>query len=216
MLRKEVGVPVLFVCGNHCYWGGSIVKVRKSFETDNLAAEGIIWMGGVDFVPFGTSTAIVGHDGWYDGYHGNARGSRFVMNDWFKIDEFSIKLDMQHIIDVSRHLAMEGAERIRKGCVAAISAGRRRIIIMTHFPPFVDVCLYRGRLSDLHALPWYTSKLMGDTLLDLAGSYPDVSFTVLCGHTHSKAEKQISSNLRVFVGGAEYGAPRHSTVGVEE
>jgi hypothetical protein len=36
---------------------------------------------------------------------------------------------------------------------------------------------------------------------------PERQLTVLCGHTHSKAEVEMLNNLMVFAAHAEYGKP---------
>jgi hypothetical protein len=44
-------------------------------------------------------------------------------------------------------------------------------------------------------------------LLAASKAYPAVNFTVLAGHTHGKYDGKIAPNLRVLVGGADYGHP---------
>ena len=56
-------------------------------------------------------------------------------------------------------------------------------------------------------MPWFTSKMMGDMLMDASKAFPQHTFTVFCGHTHGKFDGKITDNLSVHVGGAEYNKP---------
>lgn len=214
LIRQESEKRILFVLGNHDYWDGSINKLRSQISDVGLANDGIVWLGSSDYVPFGEQTAVVGHDGWYDALNGNFKKSRFVMNDWFRTSEFSGAL--QNVVETSRALALQGASHVEACATRAIQDGKKRILVMTHFPPFVEACFYRGKRSEEMALPWYSSKTMGNTLLRLSEQHPDVIFTVLCGHTHSQADVSIRPNLRVIVGDADYGSPRFNVIGVSE
>jgi len=213
-IREAAGKQIYCVLGNHDYWDSSFSQLRSQLSDPSLKDGGITWMGSVDFVPFGEKTAVIGHDGWYDALHGDVKKSRFIMKDWFKIEEFSGAL--RDIVGISRQLASEGSQHVMQACEKAIAAGRDKLVILTHFPPFAEACLYRGKQSEPDALPWYSSKIMGDALLALSEKYPHVNFTVLCGHTHSHCEVTPRPNLRVVVGDSDYGAPVVRMVGVNE
>ncbi|MGH9426333.1 MAG: phosphoesterase, partial [Terriglobia bacterium] len=62
-------------------------------------------------------------------------------------------------------------------------------------------------VSNKEWLPWFTCKAMGDMLLASAEEHPDRQILVLCGHTHSRGKVDILPNLKVWTGGAQYGAP---------
>lgn len=213
LIREQCGKPVYLTFGNHDFWEGSIQKLRAEARSDVLKRQGIVWMGAVDYVPFGKEVALVGHDGWYDALNGDAKNSRFIMKDWFKISEFA---NLADLLTTCRTLAAEGVSHIETSCEKAIIDGRKKILILTHFPPFVEVCFYRGGRSEDHALPWYSSKLMGEALVTLSQKYPHVNFIVLCGHTHSFADVTIRPNLRVVVGNSDYGLPSCTKIGIKE
>jgi hypothetical protein len=88
----------------------------------------------------------------------------------------------------------------------AVRSKFKSIVVLTHVPPFVEACTYKGRPSDKEFLPYFSSKMMGDTLLRAAKSFPDVHFTVLAGHTHGVGNIRMD-NITVVVGGAEYKNP---------
>lgn len=78
---------------------------------------------------------------------------------------------------------------------------------MTHVPPFKEACRYNGRPSQEEWLPYFSCKAVGDVLKDIMEQYPESEMTILCGHTHGRAECQILPNLLVYAGRAEYGEP---------
>lgn len=214
-LRAGIGLPVYFVCGNHDYWHSSFEKVRRDISA--LADLGITWLGNkeVSFVTLSKTHALVGADGWYDAALGDWHESRFIMNDWHRIEDFSV-LSMDARISRFRELALESALHIDNGIKKAVEAGVKDITILTHVPPFSDVAVYRGRPTEDHALPWYTSGIMGDHILQQATENPDITFTVLCGHTHEPMSKRLWNNLTVHVGGAHYGRPRFQAIALPD
>ena len=83
----------------------------------------------------------------------------------------------------------------------------RRVLLLTHVPPFREAAWHEGAISSDHWLPHMSCKAVGDVLAELMGQHPDVEMTVLCGHTHGRGEATIRENLRVVTGGAQYGKP---------
>ena len=213
MIKAGTNKKVFFVLGNHDYWDTSFAQLRLDIVHPDLVNDGIVWLGGADYVPFGESIAVVGHDGWYDALNGNAKKSRLMMNDWFRIEEFK---NLKELILTCRKLAAEGVAHIEQSCTKAIADGRKKIILMTHFPPFVEACFYMGQRTKDDALPWYSSRLMGEALIALSEKNPEITFTVLCGHTHSFVDISPRPNLRVIVGNSSYGSPDSIMLGVSE
>ena len=83
----------------------------------------------------------------------------------------------------------------------------KQVFFLTHVPPFREACWHRDKISDDNGLPHFSAKLVGDTLVRIMKQHPDRQLTVLCGHTHSKAEVKMLDNLKVFAAQAEYGKP---------
>jgi hypothetical protein len=104
-------------------------------------------------------------------------------------------------------LAHAGATHVMNGIKAAVRYANN-IIVLTHFPPWPEVATYRGQQSDADHLPWYTDKFMGDMLAQAATAFPDKRFTVLCGHSHGAATKQVAPNMVAYCGEAWYGRPQ--------
>ena len=83
----------------------------------------------------------------------------------------------------------------------------RRVIVLTHVPPFREACWHEGAISDENWLLHFTCQAVGDVLLAGADAHPEAELTVLCGHTHWGGEGTVRPNLRVLTGGAVYGKP---------
>lgn len=214
LIREQLGLPVFFVCGNHDYWKKKMSTTRAliSKMTDESDVK---WLGAIPYGKINDTTAVVGHDGWYDAYHGDWKNSNFFMNDWMHIPEFHGKTREQ-IVDFCRSLAKVAAEHVQAGFRKAVEGGFKNIIVATHIPPFRDASVYNGRKSDETAVCWYTSQLMGDALYEVAAENPDVDVTVLAGHTHNGVSINVLPNMVVHVGHAEYYEPRFRFVGLKE
>lgn len=217
-IEKATQRPIYFVLGNHDFFEGSIIGVRKQMRELVNVSSYLKYMSDPDlpYVGLTETTALVGHDGWYDLQHGHNMTLRFLMNDWRLISEYagtmimmrnSQKIDRDKIVDISRKLAHEGASHVQNGIKHA-SKHFKNIIVMTHVPPFAESSRHLGRPSDPEAAGVFTSKIMGDVLLSAAQTYPHINFTVLAGHTHDPFNDLITPNLRCIVGAAEYEHPR--------
>ena len=96
---------------------------------------------------------------------------------------------------------------VKNDLAQAIEQRPKKIIVLTHVPPFKEVCLHNGQISDDGWLPYFSSKVMGDVLMPFANDNPSIDFLVLCSHTHSDAHYQPLANLTVKTGKAEYYHP---------
>lgn len=207
-IEKVVQRPIYFVLGNHDYYASSIEQVRKAMRELTNASPFLRYMPTMPYYALTPQTAVIGHDGWYDGYHGDAVASTFIMNDWRAIKEFAdVNGSRATIITQARKLAHEGVTHVHNAIKQAVRY-HKNLIILTHFPPFRESHIYNGKIGDDNAQPWFTSKMMGDMLLDASKSFPGHTFTVLAGHTHGKYTGKIRDNLIVNVGGAEYYQPQ--------
>lgn len=219
VMERVAQRPTYFILGNHDYYRGDITTVRKQMRELTNASQFLRYLPLSSYVPLSPATALVGHDGWYDAGYGDALNSKFLMNDWILISDFiqhsggGSFVNMMHdvkdkasIIGVARRLAHEGVTHVMNGIKSAVRY-HKNVIVLTHFPPFQESHIYRGTVGDAHAQPWFTSKMMGDMLLDAAKAYPAVSFTVLAGHTHGKYDGRIAKNMEIHVAAADYGRP---------
>lgn len=223
VLEREMQRPIYFVLGNHDFYGSSIDKVREEMKNLTNSSQFLRYMPNMPYIALSKDTALVGHDGWYDATAGDPVGSQFMMTDWYAIQDF-VKhsggkgavqsgrlLDKTGLIMLSRQLAKASVDHVFEGIKQA-SKHHKKIVVLTHFPPFVEGHIYKGKRGDGHALPWYTNQAMGAMLISAAKTFPNISFTVLAGHTHGKAEFHPASNLVLHVADAEYGSPKLNAI----
>jgi Icc-related predicted phosphoesterase len=103
-------------------------------------------------------------------------------------------------------LADEAAHHFERVLGEAVS-NNRRVIAVTHVPPFREASWYQGKISGDDFLPYFACKVVGDVMRQAMTLHQQSQLLVLCGHTHSGGEVQVADNLRVLTGEAEYGKP---------
>src|SRR5260221_12791077 len=185
ILERVIQKPIMFVAGNHDFYGVSIAAVRKSLAELSNMSQFLRYMPTVPYIALSPTTAVVGHDGWYDALYGDWNNSPVMMSDWAQIRQFGDlsglplgaqfngRIEKGSIVALSRKLAHEGTMHVHNGIKAA-ARYHKSIIVLTHFPPFAESALYHGKQTDPDYLPWYTSKFMGDMLRDSAKSFPNI------------------------------------------
>jgi predicted phosphohydrolase len=198
---------MLYVLGNHDRWNSSFADVNKRIKSSSVHSPNASFMDLVDHVEVEPETFIVGDSGWYDGRNGLQGQPRFIMNDWFFIQEYIGKEPFK----ASAQLADACAARLEAKMRDAIAKGAMRLIVLTHVPPFVEACRHLGNPSDMYSLPWFSSQCIGDVLDQISEEFFHVQIEVLCGHTHSHATYKRHDNLHVSVKDAEYGSPEISS-----
>jgi len=202
--------PVYFVLGNHDFFGGFMSDAHQEVRTVCRAVpQGILnWMTDRDFIMLDETTALVGHDGFYDGQAGQA-GLTFSLPDFFlpggNRDLIqALELGSRHLFRLLERLGRESAAFLRTQIQGAIRYGARRVLVITHVPPFRQASYFRGRPSEPHAVPFYVNQILGEELLELAGKFPNVKIEVYAGHTHCERVYEAADNLVVHVGRARY------------
>lgn len=207
VFEKITQKPVYFVLGNHDYWGSSSEDVQKIATDLSTMSTFVKWAASTPYITLTPSTALVGHDGWYDALAGTPEFS-VAMNDWVYIRDYvgtsglksAVNVNHDHVITVSRALAHKATLSMMQSIKAATRYARN-VIVLTHVPPF------QCHEYDATGLSWFLSKMCGDMLVQAAKAYPNTQFTVLCGHTHSGGSRQVEKNLTCSVGSATYGRP---------
>lgn len=216
-LQLENECPIFFVLGNHDYYHGSIETVREKMTelfTYDEASKSILeprlgWLGSSGVIPLTEKVALVGHDGWYDGQYADWFKSRVYLNDYLLIAELADNacpvLKLRH--DKINELAKEAASYVEVQLLEAFKTFEH-VYVATHVSPFRENATYQGKISDDNWMPHFSSKHMGDMLLEVASNYPHKKITVLCGHSHGGADNQIAENIRCVTGEARYRHPR--------
>lgn len=203
------GIPVYFILGNHDFFQGSIHEVRYQMKKYDGTKTRTQWLNVSGVVKLTEKTALVGHDGWYDGGYSDWFKSQLVMNDYHMISELKF-LPPQLLFNEIRKLSKESADHIRLHVEEAAKTFKC-VVFASHVPPFRENSRAPNRaLSDKHWLPNMSSKMAGDALLDAAKAYPGTEFISLSGHTHTRWTQRYESNLVCMTGQADYGHPEAS------
>jgi predicted phosphohydrolase len=211
-LKQHSGKKVYFVLGNHDFYGSNIASVKRSvLGLGHLESE---WVVQLD-----ASTALVGVDGWGDCRFGDYENSRLTMSDWIYIEDLKgpyysrtytdkdiLKIKLQQLAD------LDAAKLKRRVLRALKQPGIKRVIIVTHVPPFKEACLYAGQKSTLGGLPFFASKILGTSLLPIIEANKQVDFLWLSGHTHSSVTVHKRENLVVRVANSQYYFPQIAEV----
>ena len=208
--------PIYFVLGNHDYYGSDVQTVRDDVRA--LTSPWLHWLPATDVVPLTPDTALVGHGGWGDARAGDFAGSTAVLSDYLLIGDLreatpghavnpmAILDDKPALAGVMRTLGDDAATTMAP-LLRKAAATSRRVLILTHVPPFPEACWHQGRTSHEHWLPMFTCQAVGEVLRDAAVDHPSCQFTVLCGHTHGSGQARILPNLMTYTRGARYGSP---------
>lgn len=205
-LADAVRAPIYFVLGNHDYYGSSIDRVRRHVADFVRGSNRLRWLPTAGVVRLTDETALIGHGGWADGRFGDYAGHDLMLNDYRLIDDFRA-LDRAERLRKLNALGDEAAAHLRETLGKAVR-GSRRVILLTHVPPFMEACWHEGHISTPEFLPHFSCKAVGDALTSVMRKHPDSELLALYGHTHSSGEARILPNLLVRTGAAVYGQPR--------
>lgn len=225
-MAERLRRPVHFVLGNHDYYFASVAGVRAEVTALSDRSQFLRYLPSSGVVRLSDDVAVVGHDGWADGRAGKGAASPVIMNDHLLIRDFEDVLASKGPVrglqpdevlaryadtQASRfalmaRLADEAAGHLRAVVREALDRARHVVVLM-HFPPFVEACWYGGTISDGDWLPHLACTSAGEVLRAAMVARPDRTMTVLCGHTHGGGVVRILANLEVRTGGARYGHP---------
>ncbi len=208
-MGNSVKKPIYFVLGNHDYYRSEVDVVKKEMEQLTRDEALLNWLPHTGHQVLDKDIILVGQDGWADGRLGDYHNSCAVLNDSRMItDLFQAKLlGKNKLLEKMQQLADGDALQLKDQLEQAIESQPKKIIILTHVPPFKETCLYEGKISNDDYLPYFTSKVVGDILMQFAGENPGILFLTFCGHTHCEAIYNPLDNLIVKTGRAEYCQP---------
>jgi len=202
-LSLAIDKPIYYVNGNHDYYYSSVDEVCNLSNDITNKYDNIFWLQGSGVIGLTENTAICGHDGFYDCEYG-LFDTDFGLWDFVLISDLK-NLSRNGIKKKSKKLALDCAEHIRN-IIPQAANEYKNIIFVTHVPPFIELSKYNGKTSEPQALPFFCSKLAGDALAEMAEFFPKNNITVLCGHTHDKAEYK-NGNIHGICASAKYGKP---------
>ncbi|MEP7121649.1 MAG: metallophosphoesterase [Byssovorax sp.] len=205
MLAAHLARPVYFVIGNHDAYRGSIEGTKALAARTAASSPWLRYLPTSGVIAIDGETCLVGVDGWADTRLGDWAGSQVSLNDYVVIDELRghtrahLATTLQGISDAETALART---------LLRDALGRfRRIVFVTHVPPFEGAAWHEGQISGADWLPHFSSRSMGEMLLAEIDARADRELLVLCGHTHGAGVYRPRANIEVRTGGADYGAP---------
>jgi UDP-2,3-diacylglucosamine pyrophosphatase LpxH len=214
-MAQALDKPIYFVLGNHDFYRGSIQGVRAEVTHLTQTVDDLYWLPTTGLQKLTGDTVLIGVDGFADGRYGDYERSPVVLHDSCLISElFKEKLlSKKHLLSKMQQFADEDAKQLKEDIEASIAMHNpKKVMVLTHVPPFPDVCFYENQSTNDDYLPYFASKATGDVLLWAAQKYPYTDFEVLCGHTHHYATKNVLANLNVTVGAAEYYQPHIQSI----
>lgn len=202
--------PLFIVLGNHDYYYGSIEETHAIVRASVAELPHLIWPGDApSFFELSTETLVVGHGSWGDARLGDVEGTTLLLNDHRLIEDL---VGLRHPTELAPRLQALGdqaARHLSDSLEMAFERPHRRILVLTHVPPFAEACWHEGKTPGPNDpwLPFFACKATGDVLVGAAQAHPERELLVLCGHSHGQGRAQILPNLEVLTGGAEYGKP---------
>lgn len=208
-METELEQAVYFVLGNHDFYSDSIANVKAKLKQFLLNRPNLYYLPLSGPIKLNAKTVILGQDGWADGRYGDFKASTMT------------SLDSQKIVDLHRanitgrdslltkmqQLADGDAVKLKLN-LSQVKSHYKKIIVVTHVPPFAQASCYHGLANDANSLPFFSCKAIGDILYDFAGNNPHQQVLVLCGHTHFAKDYSPLQNLTVRVAAAKSGFPK--------
>lgn len=203
--------PIYFVLGNHDFYFSSFAAVEENVRELVKQSKNLCWLSEKGVVKLNDSTVLIGIEGWGDARNGTLNLSEGATRDIMTISDYKT-LNRQEIGKLLNSKGDQYANKLRPVLLKAVE-NYKNVILVTHVPPFVDVCFDRSfRVIGEFKQPFYTCKAIGDLLLEVLTENPECHATVLCGHTHEKADVKILENLRVRVKESGYGSWWDATI----
>ena len=209
---------VAFVLGNHDYFGRSIDEVRKLVVTTCNDNENLIWLNRSGPLKLSENTALIGNGLWCDWRAGDYTTSNVWLADYQMIAEFyplwggnglnkPVGFYTNALKNKVRQIADECAKDLKKSLEQAIDSGYKKIICVTHVPPFWEGSFYNGKVQGSDWAVHFVSHIAGEYIKEVMIANSDVNLTILCGHTHGEGKADILPNLHVINGSARYNFP---------
>ncbi|MCC9643371.1 metallophosphoesterase [Rhodopirellula sp. JC740] len=214
-LAESLDRPILFVLGNHDFYGKSIATTRRDLIALSRDVPQLTYLTDHQSVSLNRTTVLIGDDGWGDATVGDYAGSNVRLNDFQLIEDFRTS-SPEHWQSMLIAEGKSAADRIAQK-LRDLPATITQVLIATHVPPFREACWYEGKTTDDNWAPFFVCGQLGEVLQTAAAESPDRRHTVLCGHTHHDGIAKLRDNLVVHTGASVYGSLEiESVISIEE
>lgn len=200
LIRRFANCPIYFILGNHDYYFSSFDSIHnkiKHIDPD------IIWLRESGVVELNKTTALIGVEGWYDGFYGDPSTITLSTSiDRLWISEMR-NLNKNEILKFVRKKANEDAKIIINNLQNALDAGYETIYLLTHFPPWAEATRDLGKCLENFWLPYNVNSTLGFALEKIMKD-KSATLHVLAGHVHEDKFIQVSSNIFCKVNKAKF------------
>src|SRR3989339_1096912 len=170
-LEQSIDCPIYFVLGNHDYYRGSLSKVNEDIQRLSKSSKKLIFLDAVPFIELTKEVALVGYGGWADGKFGDYDAYNILLNDYILIKEF-IGLNKNQRLKKLNELGSEAASKIEDDLISAFK-NHKKVLCLTHVPPFKESCWHEGKISDDDYLPHFSCKSVGVMMNKIMQTKPD-------------------------------------------
>lgn len=208
--RAAGTTPVMFVLGNHDYFGSSFEMVDREVAETCKRYPNLVPLGYGEIIQLSPQTALIGHRGWFDGQAGAGARTRVGSADRHHIDDFK-NLNKAQYFQKLRDLGDESARYFR--CVLPAALQRfQTVLVATHVPPCTQALRHRGSHCQWERQPFFSNRAAGNAIIGISRSFRSFrsiaprKVIVYAGHTHCSTSFELS-NLEIRVAGAQPGFP---------
>lgn len=207
-LQKITDLPIYFVLGNHDFYKSSFTDVEYRVSSLVKNTSNLHYLTISEPIALNDTTAIIGHDGWYDaGWHEPMTPLVFLA-DWYFIEDFKFTFSNKRRMILIRDRALQAAERLEQNLKKAFQT-YDTIYLLTHFPPWPPMGF---GLRNRFWRPYNSSKIVADYIIRSMPLDKNKKLIVLSGHTHEHRYTKISENIELRVGEAELKNPSISNI----
>lgn len=197
-------IPVIFLLGNHDFFGSSFAEVDCAVEALCKTRRNLVALGKGEVIELSTDTALVGHRGFFDGLAGAGVRTRVGSADRYHIADFK-GLDKRDYFQKLRELGVESANYFRRVLPAALLR-YRTVLVATHPVPCTQALGHGGKHCDWESQPFFASRAAGNAIVGISRGFPHRRVVALAGHSHC-SNKWAMGNLEIRVAGAQPGFP---------
>lgn len=197
-LFNNLNCKFYFCPGNHSAYNGSLNQIYNTILKNQ--SEKITCVDVSEPVAFG-DYAITGHMGWWDARYAKPLSNIVFWPDWLMIKDFRTLTSNNKRLDLAQDLSLQFSNIAIKKLEAALKISNK-IIFLTHFSPWKEVCPSHGTWLENFWLPFNCSKYMGEALNSVMQDNPQANLIVLQGHSHVARQYSPRSNIQVRAAGA--------------